>query len=54
MRFLSRLFREGKSRVVPVSLNNANFDQKVLKHKGPCLVDVWSYGCPLKKKEKHP
>jgi thioredoxin 1 len=46
MGFLGRLFGERKPRVAPVSLNEANFDQEVLKHKGPCLVDVWSYGCP--------
>jgi thioredoxin 1 len=44
--FLDRLFGKGKPRVVPVSLNEANFDQEVLEHKGPCLVDVWTYSCP--------
>ena len=44
--FLGRLFGERKPRVIPVSLNEANFKQEVLKHKGPCLVDVWSYRCP--------
>ncbi|MFH1313533.1 MAG: thioredoxin family protein [Candidatus Eisenbacteria bacterium] len=43
--FLSRLFGEKKPRVVPVSLDEANFDQEVLKHKGPCLVDVWTHAC---------
>jgi thioredoxin 1 len=32
--------------VTPVSLDEANFKQEVLKYKGPCLVDVWSYACP--------
>jgi thioredoxin 1 len=44
--FLSRLFGERKPRVVPVSLDEANFDHEVLRHKGPCLVDVWSSACP--------
>jgi thioredoxin 1 len=44
--FLSRLFGQGKPRVVPVSLDEANFEQEVLKHKGPCLVDVWTAACP--------
>jgi thioredoxin 1 len=43
---LSRLFGDRKPRVVPVSLDDANFDQEVLKHRGPCLVDVWSSACP--------
>lgn len=46
MGFLSRLFGERKPRIVPVSLNDVNFNQEVLQHKGPCLVDIWSYGCP--------
>ena len=46
MGFLSRLFGERKPRIVPVSLSDTNFTQEVLKYKGPCLVDVWSYGCP--------
>jgi thioredoxin 1 len=44
--FLSRLFGNRKPRVVPTSLDESNFTQEVLKHKGPCLVDIWSYGCP--------
>jgi thioredoxin 1 len=43
--FLSRLFGERKPRVVPVSLDDANFTQEVLEHKGPCLVYVWSDAC---------
>ena len=46
MGFLSRLFGKRKPRVIPVSLDESNFAQEVLKHKGPCLVDVWGYGCP--------
>ena len=45
MGFLSRLFGERKPRVDPVSLDDANFNQEVLEHKGPCLVDVWSETC---------
>ncbi len=46
MGFLSKLFGGRKPRVPPVSLNEANFRQEVLQHPGPCLVDVWSFGCP--------
>ena len=46
MSFLSRLFGERKPRVVPVSLDESNFTQEVLKHRGPCIVDVWSHRCP--------
>lgn len=46
MGFLSQLFGGRKPRVAPVSLNEENFRQEVLQHHGPCLVDVWSYGCP--------
>lgn len=46
MGFLSQLFGGRKPRVVPVPLNEENFRQEVLQHHGPCLVDVWSYGCP--------
>lgn len=46
MGFLDRLFGERKPRVVPVSLDETNFAREVLEHKGPCLVDVWTYSCP--------
>jgi len=44
--FLNRLFGHGKPRVDPVSLDEASFKEEVLKHKGPCLVDVWTSSCP--------
>jgi thioredoxin-like negative regulator of GroEL len=42
---LRKLFGEKKPRVDPVSLDETNFDQEVLNHKGPCLVDVWTETC---------
>jgi thioredoxin 1 len=40
------LFGQRRPRVVPVSLDEANFEEEVLKHEGPCLVDVWTSTCP--------
>lgn len=50
MSLLEKIF--GKKKVMPVSLNDENFEAAILQHKGVALVDVWSDGCaPCKQLE---
>lgn len=44
MGLLSKIFGT-TPKVMPVSVNDANFDREVLKSDVPVLVDFWSPGC---------
>ncbi|TVQ97664.1 MAG: thioredoxin [Deltaproteobacteria bacterium] len=46
MGILSKLFGGGTPKVQPTSLNDDNFTEEVLQHRGVVLVDVWSDNCP--------
>lgn len=52
MGILSKLFGPGTPKVMPTSLNDANFLAEVLQTKGVVMVDIWSIGCaPCKQLE---
>jgi thioredoxin 1 len=46
MGILEKIFGPAKKKVLPTSLNDDNFAQEILQHRGIALVDVWSDGCP--------
>ena len=52
MGLLDRIFSSGKPAVMPVHLNDDNFEAEVLRHDGLVLVDIWGPGCaPCKQLE---
>lgn len=46
MSFWRKIFGSSDPAPQPVSLNDSNFRQEVLDHKGLVLVDIWGEGCP--------
>ena len=52
MGFLSRLFGPREPKLMPVSIDDANFEREVLRSELPVMLDVWGPGCaPCKQLE---
>ncbi|MBM4371246.1 MAG: thioredoxin fold domain-containing protein [Deltaproteobacteria bacterium] len=45
MGFLDRLMGRGAPAASPVHVTDGNFEQEVMGHKGPLILDVWGPGC---------
>jgi thioredoxin 1 len=52
MGFLSKLFGPREPKLMPVSIDDSNFEREVLRSELPVMLDVWGPGCaPCKQLE---